>query len=221
MSQGEQRLWFGWNLVSRTDRLSEILFGLIVVLTFTCTLPLTLGEGVTVKQVLLAALSCNIAWGIIDGVMSLIFSAATRSRQYRLLEDLKEASLQEQITATQTWWEEEVSDIPLKEKTAASLVEFFKEIPDLSQKLITVKDLKTAGAVVSLVIAATFPPVIPFILFANLEVAVRVSNIVALLMMVWIGYQLDTHIGRDVFLMRWLVPLGGVFMVIAAIVLGG
>ena len=52
------------------SRLSEILFGLIMVLSVTLTAGLTVAEGAAgVRQLLLAALGCNVAWGIIDGVM--------------------------------------------------------------------------------------------------------------------------------------------------------
>ena len=46
------------------DRISEVLFGLIMALTFTCTLGVAAAE---VRTMLIGALGCNLAWGIIDG----------------------------------------------------------------------------------------------------------------------------------------------------------
>ena len=48
------------------DRISEVLFGLIMALTFTCTIGIVTADDVQVRTMLLAALGCNLAWGIID-----------------------------------------------------------------------------------------------------------------------------------------------------------
>ena len=48
------------------DRISEILFGLIMALTFTLTLGVVTVDRIQVRTMLLAALGCNLAWGIID-----------------------------------------------------------------------------------------------------------------------------------------------------------
>jgi hypothetical protein len=48
------------------SRLGEILFGLIMVLTVTLTAGLTVAEGrAGVRQLLLAAIGCNFAWGLL------------------------------------------------------------------------------------------------------------------------------------------------------------
>jgi hypothetical protein len=221
MSIRNATLWPRWNDISRTERLSEILFGLIIVLTFTVTLPFTIGDGVTVQGVLLAALSCNIAWGIIDGTMSIIFTTATRGRRRNFLQAIKDKTPDEQNRLVKEWWQEEISTVTLPDKTANSLTDFFISLPSRPIPLIQRDDIGIAFAIATLVIFATFPPVIPFIFIDDVGLAVRASNGIAILMMVWIGYQLDIHMGEQKVLMRWAVPLIGVVMVGAAIVLGG
>jgi hypothetical protein len=49
-----------------TDRVSEILFGLIMVLTFTGSLSVAEAGRDDVRTMLIGALGCNLAWGIID-----------------------------------------------------------------------------------------------------------------------------------------------------------
>ncbi|MFO1210963.1 MAG: hypothetical protein U1E40_17375 [Amaricoccus sp.] len=61
------------------SRASEILFGLIMVLTFTLSLGAAAGESVGVRAVLLGALGCNLAWGIIDAVLYIMGVRAERS----------------------------------------------------------------------------------------------------------------------------------------------
>ena len=65
------------------ERLGEILFGLIMVLTFTLTARATLGDVGSDRALLIAALGCNIAWGIIDGGMFIMSSMLARAREAR------------------------------------------------------------------------------------------------------------------------------------------
>src|SRR3954447_24747703 len=54
------------------DRISEILFGLIIALTFTLTFAVATADNMAVRTMLFAALGCNLAWGIIDGGVYLV-----------------------------------------------------------------------------------------------------------------------------------------------------
>lgn len=66
------------------DRISEVLFGLIMALTFTLTLGVATADDVEVRTMLLGALGCNLAWGIIDaGAAPTIGIAASRGRRRR------------------------------------------------------------------------------------------------------------------------------------------
>ena len=63
------------------ERLGEILFGLIMVLTFTSTARATMGEEGSARELLMAALGCNMAWGIIDGGMFIMSAMLERGRE--------------------------------------------------------------------------------------------------------------------------------------------
>ena len=69
------------------DRVSELLFGLIMVLTFTGTLSVADAGRETVREMLVAALGCNLAWGLVDGVMYLMACLAERGRAFLYFED--------------------------------------------------------------------------------------------------------------------------------------
>src|SRR5438874_12707747 len=62
------------------DRVSEVLFGLIMVLTFTGSLSIAEAGRDDVRTMLIAALGCNLAWGIIDGILYLMGSLAEKGR---------------------------------------------------------------------------------------------------------------------------------------------
>ena len=65
------------------DRVSEVLFGLIMVLTFTGSLSVAEAGRDEVRTMLIGAVGCNLAWGIIDGVLYLMGCLAERGKNLR------------------------------------------------------------------------------------------------------------------------------------------
>jgi hypothetical protein len=61
------------------DRVSEVLFGLIMVLTFTGSLSIAEAGREDVRTMLIGALGCNLAWGIIDAAFYLMSALAEKS----------------------------------------------------------------------------------------------------------------------------------------------
>src|SRR5437762_8443838 len=75
-----------------SSRLGEVLFGLIMVLTVTLTAGLSVAEGKEgVRQLLLAAIGCNVAWGLIDAVMYIMNCVTVRNEKIRLIEAVQHA----------------------------------------------------------------------------------------------------------------------------------
>src|SRR5215468_8754592 len=62
------------------ERVSEVLFGLIMVLTFTGSLSVATAGQADVHAMLVGALGCNVAWGIIDALLYLLGSLAEKGR---------------------------------------------------------------------------------------------------------------------------------------------
>src|SRR5262245_53255040 len=65
------------------ERVSEVLFGLIMVLTATGALSVLTADGTQVKTLVIGALGCNLAWGIIDAGMYLM--ACLRERGHAIM----------------------------------------------------------------------------------------------------------------------------------------
>jgi uncharacterized membrane protein len=63
------------------DRTSEVLFGLIMALTFTGTISVAEADREEVRSMLVAALTCNIAWGLVDGMMYVVTALVQRARE--------------------------------------------------------------------------------------------------------------------------------------------
>src|SRR5512136_2146929 len=73
------------------DRISEVLFGLIMVLTFTGSLSVAESGREDVRTMLIGALGCNIAWGIIDGILYLMGCLAEQGNRLRSWRAFKQA----------------------------------------------------------------------------------------------------------------------------------
>jgi VIT1/CCC1 family predicted Fe2+/Mn2+ transporter len=86
---------------------------------------------------------------------------------------------------------------------------------------LTKDDWLGALAVFLLVFLSTFPVVIPFLVFGNVQVALRTSNLVAIAMMFGAGYWLAEHGGYHPWRTGFSVVLLGVVLVAIAIALGG
>jgi hypothetical protein len=67
-------MWVRWGdsirlfgrVLEPVERLSEILFGLIMALTVTSAVSVATADDIQIRTMLIAALGCNLAWGIID-----------------------------------------------------------------------------------------------------------------------------------------------------------
>src|SRR5215472_9583878 len=73
------------------DRVSEVLFGLIMVLTFTGSLSVAEAGRESIRTMLIGALGCNISWGIIDGVFYLMGCLAEKGHRIRVWRRFKRA----------------------------------------------------------------------------------------------------------------------------------
>ena len=68
-----------------SESLTEIVAGLIVVLSFTLAASVLSGGGQEgARAALLGAIGCNAAWGIIDAVFYMMASAFNRNRRLRI-----------------------------------------------------------------------------------------------------------------------------------------
>ena len=74
------------------DRISEVLFGLIMVLTFTGSLSIAESGRDDIRTMLIGALGCNLAWGIIDGVLYLMGCLAEKGRNLMTLQAVRQAT---------------------------------------------------------------------------------------------------------------------------------
>src|ERR1700752_2536039 len=74
------------------ERITEVLFALIMVLTFTCSFSVAGAGREQVRTMLIGALGCNLAWGMIDAVFYLMGSFTQLGRGVLRLKALREVT---------------------------------------------------------------------------------------------------------------------------------
>src|SRR5262249_61903131 len=70
------------------ERISEVLFGLIMVLTFTGSLSVAEAGRGEVRTMLVGALGCQLAWGVTDRVLYLMGSLARKGPHLEMVPDV-------------------------------------------------------------------------------------------------------------------------------------
>src|SRR5678815_1064515 len=78
------------------DRINEVNFGLIMVLTFTCSINAATEGHEEVRTVLWAALSCNVAWGIIDSFIYLFSVMMYRGESIDIINNIRKKKNEEE-----------------------------------------------------------------------------------------------------------------------------
>src|SRR3954470_3346231 len=71
------------------ERFSEIVFGLIMVLSFTCAISVAEAGREDVREMFIGAIGCNLAWGIIDAAFYLIACLSEAGRNANLLRNVQ------------------------------------------------------------------------------------------------------------------------------------
>ena len=208
-------------ILEPTERFSEILFGLIMVLTFTCTLSAATGDRDEVRSVLIGAIGCNLAWAIVDAVMYLLNTLGERGRRLLTLRSVRAADPVEGRRLVTAAMPPVLVGI-VHEAQVESLRERLIALPEPpTRPTLVADDFLGAVGVFLLVFLSTFPVVIPFLLIGETAAAVRASNAVALVMLFVAGSAFGRAAGYRPWRMGfWMVALG-VVLVLITIALGG
>jgi len=73
------------------SRISEIIFGVLMALSFTGALNAATTGREEVRTMMMTALGCNLAWGLVDAVMYLVATMTGRARNLTLLNRVRGA----------------------------------------------------------------------------------------------------------------------------------
>jgi len=209
-------------VLSPLDRVSEMLFGLFMALTFVGAVSVADQGDAQIRAIFIAALGCNLAWGLVDAVMYLVRTVTDRGRLLTLIRSVRGEPNAE---AGRKLIEGSLSQV------AAGLVST-TEIEAMRGRIVALAslpprpklerdDLVAALAIFLIVVASTFPVVLPFMLFEDVGTAKNVSRAVALAMLFTGGLALGKYAGYGSWKVGLLMAGLGTALVVAINALGG
>jgi len=183
-------------LLEPVDRISEILFGLIMAVTIVGSLSIATAGRNEVRTVALAALGCNLAWGLVDAVMYLVRTVTERTRN---------RVLARRIVNADAAFGSRLVLLALPDHVAA--ITGPDEIEAMRRRLLALnmetraslglRDWLAAVGIFFLVVVATFPVVAPFVLMHDVAQAMRWSQAITLTMLFLAGFALGRHAGHN------------------------
>jgi hypothetical protein len=206
--------------------MAEVLFGLIMTLTF------TLGAGVVIedggragaRQMLIATVSCNFAWGVIDGVFYILGQLFERGRLRRVWLKITQSTSDDDA---RTLVADELDQIlgavtepGQRQSLYGSIVQRMRSAPVPAGR-VTRNDLLGGLSSGCLVFACCFPAVLPFVFIDDPRTALRVSNVLLLLLLFLVGYRSAKETMARPLLLGSIFLLVGVALVALTMVLGG
>jgi len=177
------------------DRLSEVVCGVVMVITFTGTLSVAQAGRDDVHAMMLAAIGCNLAWAIVDAIMYLLARLAENSRNLftlRAILGADDPSVSQQLIADTM---SPVVAAVVGPEELASIHARLKAAPEPPGRAYLSKDdWMAAMGIFFLVLFVTFPLVVPFALVDDARTALRLSHTIAIVIMFLsgVGYGLRT-----------------------------
>ena len=209
-------------LLDPAERFSEVSFGLIMVLTFTGSLSVATAGGEAVRTMMMGAIGCNLAWGVVDAVMYIIGVVSSRRRDRVLCRSLgASATPAAARAALAEALPEAVSDAMDDESLDRLRQRLAGAASPGAGPLVGWRDFAAAVAVGALVLLSTLPVVVPFVLVRDPATAIRVSNAVAIAMLFWSGWSLARYSGGRPLAMGAVMVAIGMGLVAMTIALGG
>jgi VIT1/CCC1 family predicted Fe2+/Mn2+ transporter len=204
------------------ERIAEVLFGLIMVLTFTGSLSIAEAGRDDIRAMLIGALGCNIAWGIIDGVLYLMASLAEKGRNLTTYIAIRRADTPAEAHNLIAGAVPPVIASALAPEEIERVRQRLQSFPaPPAAARLTASDWRGALGVFLLVFLSTFPVAVPFMVMRSAASAMRMSNAVAIAMLFVAGIAYARIVGRS----GWAFGLGmvalGCALVALTIALGG
>lgn len=207
------------------ESLSELLFGLIMTLTFTLGAGLLLREDPTgARDLLIATIGCNVAWGIIDGALYVSGQVFERARLARIGQKVREAGSEEAAAALVEEELEELVGVTVDARERDELYRRMARHVRASQpRAPSVRRADFAGALASfwLVFFGSIPAALPYLFLDDAWIALRISNAILIALLFVTGYRWAHYTTLRPWLTGLTFMVAGIGLVAVAIALGG
>jgi hypothetical protein len=220
-------------LLDPIDRLSETIFSILILLTFTLAFRIIkLGGDPNqaipssyVNELLIGAAGATLAWGIIDGIMYALMAMFERGERHRLLHQLQAAYTDEEgIQVVAAELDHILEPITGEQQRQALYQDVLDHLRDGTAQPVGLTREDVAGGFGSVLVAvvAVLPSFVPFLVFYdNPALAIRASNVVSFVVLFISGYQWGKYTGANPWKTGLLLAAIAALMVLIAIPLGG
>jgi len=209
-------------VLNPVDRVSELLFGLFMALSFVGAVSVADAGREQLRDMFTAALGCNLAWGLVDAVMYLVRTLTERAKSLTLARSVRSAADPE---AGRKLIERSLSRSVASLFAPAELEAIrgrFVALPDMPERpKLNWSDLLAALAIFLIVVASTFPVVLPFALISDVRTAMIGSRVIALAMLFFGGFALGHYAGYGSWRFGFMMAGLGTALVGAIMALGG
>ena len=209
-------------VLSPSERFGESVFGLIMVLTITGSLSVAEAGRAEIRTMLIGALGCNTAWGLVDAVMYLLGSLFARGRGRAILLALRNRAAD--AAASRALVADELPPVVasvLRESDLDFVRGKLAEMPEPPRPRLTARDFAGALGVFLLVFLSTFPVVLPFLFASDPGYALRLSNAIGVALLFFCGWAMGRYSGLRPFLTGLAMAAIGAALVAATMALGG
>lgn len=209
-------------LLDTVDRVSEMCFGLFMALTFVGAVSAVAAPADAARTMFLTALGCNLAWGLVDAVMYLVRTLTERGRKLSLVKAVRSANdpsdaIARLRGALSPSLRPLVEDAELEAiRSRIARTSDWPATPALGGQ-----DFLAAAAIFLIVVLATFPVALPFILLPEVSTALLVSRVLTIVMLFGAGLALGRHAGFGGWMAGLAMTVLGVALTVAIILLGG
>jgi VIT1/CCC1 family predicted Fe2+/Mn2+ transporter len=206
--------------------MGEVLFGLIMTLTFTLAAGIVIQEEgrAGAREMLIGILGCNLAWGIIDGVLYVLGRVFDRGRIRRIGFQIRQTASDDQARRRVADELDEtlgpMADEPARRSFYDAVVQRVRGDPP-APNAVSKADVLGGLAAGWLVFACSFPAVLPFLFLDDPRLALRVSNAILITLLFFVGVRAARHTLAKPWLAGLALMLVGVLLVALAIPLGG
>lgn len=209
-------------MLTHDERANEILFGLIMVMTFTGSLSAATAGRDEVREMLVGAIGCNVAWGIVDAAMYLMTTLALRGAAIDTLRRVRAAGTPGEAHELIVDALPEPVALVMKESEIAELHVRLARLPEPpARPWLGKRDYLGALGVFLLVAVGTLPVVVPFVVIPHTHRAVRWSHAIAIAMMFTVGLKLGRRSLVHPVAMGVAIALLGVVLAALTMALGG
>jgi VIT1/CCC1 family predicted Fe2+/Mn2+ transporter len=210
------------SVLDPVERVSEVVFGLLMALAITGSLSVASAGREEVRTMMFAALGCNVAWGLVDGIMYLVQTLTEKTRVASMVARLRATTSTESAHALLADALPGQLGIDAGPQVLEALRQRLLALPEASMVArLRRDDYAGAFGVFLLVVLSTFPVVIPFVFIDTLALALRVSHIVSVAMLFLGGWLLGRYSGGSPWKGGLALAAIGIVLAVAIAALGG